>query len=216
MHHADREQAGQALAAALALRRYADPVVLALPRGGVPVGLEVALALGAPLDLIMVRKIGLPGQPELAVAAVVDGDRPDIEVNEEIAESAGLDREALTRMAAPRLAEIASRRALYMAGRATVPLEGRTAIIVDDGIATGATIRAAMRAVRRQRPARLVLAVPVAPGDTLAALKPLADEVLCLSVPEPFMAVGAHYTAFDQVTDEEVIACLARAPGAGG
>jgi putative phosphoribosyl transferase len=213
MRFADRTEAGQRLAAALAGLDLAEPVVLALPRGGVPVALEVARTLGAPLDLVMVRKIGLPGQPEVALAAVVDGDRPDLEVNAEIAQQAGLDRLDIVKLAEPELAEITRRRALYMAGRKPVPLAGRTAIIVDDGIATGATIRVALRSVRRQAPARLVLAVPVAAPEALVPLRGLADDVICLLTPDRFWAVGAHYEDFSQVSDSDVIALLDQCKG---
>ena len=213
MRFADRTEAGQRLAAALAGLDLAEPVVLALPRGGVPIALEVARTLGAPLDLVMVRKIGLPGQPEVALGAVVDGDRPDLEVNAEIAQQAGLDRLDIVKLAEPELAEITRRRALYMAGRKPVPLAGRTAIIVDDGIATGATIRVALRSVRRQAPARLVLAVPVAAPEALVPLRGLADDVICLLTPERFGAVGAYYVDFAQVSDSDVIALLDQCKG---
>ena len=213
MRFADRTDAGRQLALALAKLDLPDPVVLALPRGGVPVAIEVARALKAPLDLVMVRKIGLPGQPEVALAAVVDGARPDLEVNEGIARQAGYNRLDIVKLAEPALAEIARRRAVYLAGRDPVPLGGRTAIIVDDGIATGATVRVALRSVRRQNPARLVLAVPVAPPEALAELAPLADDVICLLQPAHFIAVGAYYAVFDQVEDERVIALLAAAEG---
>lgn len=210
MRFADRTEAGQRLAAALADRDFADPVVLALPRGGVPVALEVARALKAPLDLFMVRKIGLPGQPEVAVGAVADGDRPDLDVNADIAQQAGLDRLDIVKLAEPELAEITRRRALYMAGRRPLPLTGRTAIIVDDGIATGATVRAALRSLRRQGAVRLVLAVPVAAPAALSSMRDLADQVICLSAPEDFRAVGAYYADFSQLSDDDVIAMLKR------
>jgi len=207
----DRIAAGRALAKALVERNYPDPVVLALPRGGVPVGLEVARALGAPLDLVMVRKIGVPFQPELAAAAVVNGAHPEIVVNEEIAAHAGLSRNELDRLADVQLQEIKRRRGIYLKDRAQVPVEGRMAIVVDDGIATGATVRAALKAVRRQRPAKLVLAVPVAPADVLEALSGDVDEIICLETPEFFYAIGAHYIDFGQVSDEEVVRLLAEA-----
>lgn len=213
MRFADRTEAGQRLAAALSDLDLVEPVVLALPRGGVPVALEVARTLGAPLDIVMVRKIGLPSQPEVALGAVVDGDRPDLEVNADIAQQAGVDRLDIVKLAEPELAEITRRRALYMAGRKPVPLTGRTAIIVDDGIATGATIRVALRSVRRQAPARLVLAVPVAAPEALVPLRSLADEVICLVTPERFRAVGAHYADFAQVSDSDVIALLGQSKG---
>jgi putative phosphoribosyl transferase len=211
MRFADRTEAGQKLADVLAGRSLERPVVLALPRGGVPVAIEVARALDAPLDLVMVRKIGLPGQPEIALAAVVDGGRPDLEVNEDIALQAGLNRLDIVKLAEPELTEIARRRALYLAGRKPVPLAGRTVVIVDDGIATGATMRVALRAVRRQGPARLILAVPVVPAALLDSLRDLVDEVICLHAPEAFGAVGAWYADFTQVADADVIAMLAQA-----
>lgn len=213
MRFADRTDAGRQLAVAVAAFDLEDPVVLALPRGGVPVAVEVARVLKAPVDLVMVRKIGLPSQPEVALGAVVDGPRPDLEVNEDIARHAGYNRLDIVKLAEPALAEIARQRGVYLAGRDPVPLAGRTAIIVDDGIATGATIRVALRSVRRQGPARLVLAVPVAPPEALAQLAPLADDVICLLQPASFMAVGAHYAVFDQVDDDKVIALLAATAG---
>lgn len=207
----NRIAAGQALAEALVKKDYADPVVLALPRGGVPVGLEVARTLGAPLDLVMVRKIGVPYQPELAAAAVVNGAHPELVVNEAIAAQVGLSRKELDRLADVQLQEIKRRREIYLKDRAQVPVEGRTAIIVDDGIATGATVRAALKAVRRRKPAKLVLAVPVAPADTLDAIRGDVDEVICIETPEFFYAIGAHYIDFGQVPDEEVVRLLAEA-----
>ncbi len=166
---ADRATAGRALAAQLLRLHLPAPiVVLALPRGGVPVAAEVARALGAPLDLLLVRKIGVPWQRELAVAAVVEGDPPQIVVEEDVQRSAGVDAQYIEAQAASELREIARRRQAYLRGRAAVDVGGRTAIVVDDGIATGTTVRAALRALRRRHPARLVLAVPVAPADTRA------------------------------------------------
>lgn len=211
MRFADRTEAGQRLAKALDSYEFQNPVVIALPRGGVPVAFEVAQALHAPLDLVMVRKIGLPDHPEVALAAVVDGPRPDLEVNAEIAAQARLNRLDIVRLAEPELAEIARRRALYLPGRASVPLAGRVVIVVDDGIATGATARVALRALRRQFPARLIVAVPVAAPDALAGLENLADTVVCLQAPKEFGAVGQFYDDFTQVSDAQVIALLAQA-----
>jgi putative phosphoribosyl transferase len=215
---ADRTQAGRALAEALLALRLAPPVVvLALPRGGVPVAVPVARALRAPLDLLLVRKIGAPWQRELAVAAVVDGEPPDIVVDEQTLGYAGVDRRYVEAEAETALQEIRRRRALYLGGRAAVAVEGATVVVVDDGIATGTSVRAALKALRRRAPARLVLAVPVAPHDTLAALRAEVDDLVCLATPEPFHAVGAHYVDFHQVNDDEVLAALhaasrARAP----
>lgn len=212
----DRGDAGRRLAAALAARAYPDPVVLALPRGGVPVAAEVAQALKAPLDLVLVRKIGVPVQPELAAGAVVDGDPPVIVVNESVAAAFGLDARAIQALADRQLEEILRRRRLYLSDRPPVALTGRTVIVVDDGVATGATMRAALRAVRRHAPGRVVLAVPVAAGDSLDSLRPEADEVVCLETPAAFVAVGAHYEDFRQVEDEDVIRLLRAQPAAGG
>ncbi len=201
----NRTEAGKVLATELVAKGYDDPVILALPRGGVPVGIEVARALGAPMDLVMVRKIGVPWQPELAAAAVVNGDDPKIVINEEIAAHAGLSHEEIERLAQIQLKEIQRRREVYLKDRAAVPVEGRTVIVVDDGIATGATMRASLKAVRQQRPGKLVLAVPVAAPDTLASMRAEVDEVICLMQPEPLFGIGAHYADFGQTTDDEVI-----------
>lgn len=208
----DRIEAGQVLGNLVAARNYDRPVILALPRGGVPVAAEVARRIGAPLDLVMVRKIGVPGQPEIAAGAVVDGDRPEIVVNEDVARHMGLAHEDIERLSKPELETIAKRRALYLKGRRSADLAGRSAIVVDDGIATGATMRAALRAVRRQTPGRIVLAVPVAAADSLALLRGEVDEVICPVVPAWFGAVGAFYDRFDQTSDDEVIRLMAEAP----
>ncbi|MDP1646597.1 MAG: phosphoribosyltransferase [Rubrivivax sp.] len=206
---ATRTEAGRALARRLVAAAYPPPVVvLALPRGGVPVAAEVARALGAPLDLLLVRKIGAPWQPELAVAAVVDGNPPDIVVDETTSRLTGVDRHYIDEQAAQEMREIERRRGVYLRGRTPVPVAGATVIVVDDGVATGTTIRAAMKALRRRHPARLVLAVPVAPADTLVELQAEADEVICLAQPEPFHAIGLHYGDFHQVSDAEVLAAL--------
>jgi putative phosphoribosyl transferase len=207
----DREEAGRRLAAAL--RRFAggEVVVLALPRGGVPVAFEVARELEAPLDLVLVRKIGAPYQPELAVAAVVDGERTDVVVNEDVASELGVTHAYIDAEAKRQVGEIERRRQAYLDGRDRVQVTGCTAIVVDDGIATGATVRAALRAVRRRAPARLVLAVPVAPRDSLDSLRGEVDEVVCLATPDPFHAIGPFYHDFRQVDDDEVRALLARA-----
>ena len=204
----NREEAGRKLAELLADRSLPDPVVLALPRGGVPVGIEVARRLRAPLDLVMVRKIGVPFQPELAAAAVVNGDAPQIVVNERVAASVGLSRDDIAAMAEVELREIARRRAVYLRGRPPIPVAGRTTIVVDDGIATGATMRAALRAVRLRAPARVVLAVPVAPPDTLDTLSGEVDEVVCVVRPSSLGAIGAYYCDFRQVDDATVIRML--------
>jgi putative phosphoribosyl transferase len=210
---ANRRAAGRALARALARKHLADPVVLALPRGGVPVAAEIASRLEAPLDLVLVRKIGVPLQPELAAAAVVDGAAAEIIANDDVMAAAGLRHADIEHLARRELAEIERRRVIYLQGRARVPLEGRTLIVVDDGIATGASIRAALRALRRRRPAALILAVPVAPADIIAALRSEVDDIVCLKTPDPFYAIGMHYRDFAQLSDEAVVRTLARAKG---
>jgi predicted phosphoribosyltransferase len=208
----DRRDAGRKLAAALAGYKDQRPVILALPRGGVPVAAEVASALNAPLDLILVRKIGLPSQPELAMGAVVNGDMPVIVRNEDVIRLAGIDESDFKAVCDSELAEIERRRQRYLAGRERADVTGRAAIVIDDGIATGATTRAALRAIRMRSPKVLVLAVPVAPTDSLAAMREEADAVICLEDHEFFGAIGYYYSDFRQVSDEEVIATLGRFP----
>jgi putative phosphoribosyl transferase len=204
----DREDAGRQLAAHLVRYKDQHPVVLALPRGGVPVAYEVARALEAPLDILVVRKLGAPGQPELGIGAIVDGDHPDGVLNENAIAALGVDRAYLEGEIQRQLREIHRRQAAYRSGRPPVAVEGHTAIVIDDGLATGSTMRAALRGVRRAQPARLVLAVPVAPPDTLASLAAEVDDVVCISTPEDFGAVGRFYRNFDQTTDEEVVRLL--------
>lgn len=209
---ADRADAGRRLAARLVRLAGTDIAVLALPRGGVAVGFEIAAALNAPLDLVLVRKIGAPGMPELAVAALVDAGGEVVRVvDERVAGDAGLPPAYLDREALREERELARRRAVYGAARPPVPLLGRTAIVVDDGIATGTTMRAALLAVRRRDPARLILAVPVAPAETLEALRSEVDEVVALETPEDFLAIGQFYEDFHQMSDGEVLALLERA-----
>jgi len=206
----DRSEAGRRLAAALTRHKVDDPIVLALPRGGVPVAFEVAEALDAPLDVVLVRKIGAPGHPELGLGAVVEGAEPRLVLNEEIVRLVAPDPAYLAAEEARQLNEIDRRRRLYRGTSEPLAAHGRTVIVIDDGIATGGTMKAVLRALDRARPARRVLAVPVAPGDSIAALACEADEVVCLAIPDPFFAVGAHYHDFNQTTDEEVVALLQR------
>jgi predicted phosphoribosyltransferase len=208
----DRSEAGRKLAAALAGYKDQGPVVLALPRGGVPVAAEVARALEAPIDLILVRKVGVPFQPELAMGAVVDGAAPIIVRNEDVIALAGIEESAFKAVCDRELAEIERRRRLYLGSRERVEVAGRTAIVIDDGVATGATTRAALRATRMRNPARLVLAVPVAPTDNLAELRSQADDVVCLEDHAFFGAIGFYYSDFRQISDDEVIEILARFP----
>ena len=212
----DRCDAGRRLAEPLLRFKDERPIVLALPRGGVPVGFEVARALDAPLDLVLVRKIGAPFQPELAVGAVVNGDQPETVVNRGIVEELQIPGSYLEQESARQLEEIGRRRRLYRAGRTKVEIRDRTAIVVDDGIATGATMEAALHATRRAGPKRLVLAVPVAPPDTIERLRPQVDEVVCLATPAWFAAIGMFYEDFEQLTDDDVVGLLERAAERGG
>lgn len=212
MSFRNRSEAGRKLAAALARYKGHAPVVLALPRGGVPVAAEVAAALDAPLDLILVRKIGVPFQPELAMGAVVDGAAPVIVRNDDIIRLAGIDEAEFKAVCDSELAEIERRRQRYLGGRERADVAGRTAIVVDDGVATGATTRAALRATRMRNPNRLVLAVPVAPTDSLAELRDDADDVVCLEDHASFGAIGFYYSDFRQISDDEVIEILQRFP----
>ena len=204
----NREMAGRLLAARLALRAPLRPVVYALPRGGVPVAIEIAKGLNAPLDLLFVRKIGVPSEPELAAGAVVDGERPDIILNEDICRAAELTESEVASLAAAELKEIERRRALYLRGKDPAPARGRTAILVDDGVATGASMEAAIAAVRRRAPDRIIVAAPVAAHRSADVLQGLVDEVLFLNVPESFCGVGEFYRDFHQLDDQEVIALL--------
>ena len=210
MRFRDRAEAGRLLLERLQDIDPANTVVIALPRGGLPVGAVIAEGLGVPLDVILVRKVGAPMQPELAVAAVTDGEEMQVTVNEDIKAELGLSDEEIEELARRQLPEIERRREAYYEGRKPTPLAGKTVIVVDDGVATGATVNSALRLIRRQKPRRLVLALPVAPADAVARLEQHADEVICLSTPVPFYAVGAHYADFSQVDDAEVIETLRR------
>lgn len=207
----DRADAGRRLAATLARFRSGNTLVLALPRGGVPVAFEVARTLGAELDVLIVRKIGAPGQPELGIGAVVDGESPQVVINRQLAALAGADDTYVEAETQRQLAEIARRKRAYRGDRPNPDVAGRTVILVDDGIATGGTMRAALRALRRKQPERLVMAVPVAAPDSIAELALECDEIVCLAQPFPFHAVGVHYADFQQTEDDEVVRLLAAA-----
>ena len=205
---ANRRAAGRQLAERLQHLRPDHPLVLALPRGGVPVGFEIASSLGAPLDIVLVRKVGVPWQPELALGAVVDGADPQVLINEDLAAELGIDQSYIASETTRQLEEIERRRKIYFGSRPPASLVHRTVIIVDDGIATGSTIRVALRAVKKAGAERVILAVPVAPNDTLLQLRQEADEIVCLLLPDPFIAVGAHYLEFSQLADDEIIPLL--------
>ena len=206
---ASRDEAGRELARHLLKMRDQAPVVLALPRGGVPVAARVAEALNAPLDLMLVRKIGVPGHRELAVGAIAGAEGQTMVTNPAVAAMEGLNERDIDQLADAERAELRRRQALYLNGRAPVALAGRTVILVDDGIATGATAKAALLAIRKAAPKRIVLAVPVASDDAVADLRPFADDIICLEIPPMFYAVGAHYRDFPQIDDTEVIETLA-------
>jgi len=212
MRFRDRVDAGRRLAAALAKYKNLDPLILALPRGGVAVAAEVAEAFQAPLDIILVRKIGAPYQPELALGAIVDGNEPVIVRNPRIIEGTATDENTFRSLCQDELKEIERRRKLYASERGSLELRGRVVIVVDDGIATGATARAALRALRARSPEKLVLAVPVAPRDALQEFREMADDVVCLTDLGLAGAIGFFYDDFRQMTDKDVIDTLAHFP----
>jgi predicted phosphoribosyltransferase len=208
----NRADAGRKLARALSGYKDQRPVILALPRGGVMVAAEVAAALDAPLDLILVRKIGVPAQPELAMGAVVDGADPIVVRNDDVIRLAGVDESEFKSVCDAELAEIERRRRRYIGSRERAELAHRVVIVIDDGIATGATTRAGLHAVRKRNPVKLVLAVPVAPSEALPEMRQEADDVVCLEDYEAFGAIGFYYSDFRQVSDQEVIDTLVRFP----
>lgn len=206
----NRDEAGLLLAERLLHLRLPRPMtVIALPRGGVPVAAMVARVLNVPLDLLLVRKIGAPGQPGLALAALADGHPPQLVTDDRIWLATGDWADDFESQARDALFEIARRRQVYLHGRVRPDLRGRTAVVVDDGIATGTTMRAALLALRKRQPARLVLAVPVAAHESMAMLRTLVDQVVCLAEPQPFGAVGRYYIDFEPVGDNDVLSALA-------
>lgn len=206
----DRQDAGRRLADALQSLKSEDAVIFALPRGGVPVAAQIAEALDAPLDLVLVRKIGAPFQPELAMGAVANGGDMVVVRNEDVIALAGVTETQFHRTLAHEIEEIERRRRLYFGDRPRTEAKGRVAIVVDDGVATGATTRAALRAIRARAPERLILAVPVAPTETLDELRGEADDIICLESHEYFLGVGCYYADFRQTEDPEVIELLDR------
>lgn len=205
----DRQQAGQELGKRLLHLREQNPVVLAIPRGGVVVGYEVARTLGAGLDILVPRKIGAPYEPELAVGAVTEDG--SLVLDNELLQSLGVREDYIEDETKRQIAEIERRNRLYRSGRQPVDLKGKAVIIVDDGLATGATMRAAIKYLKKKNPKGIVVAVPVAPPEIIQRLKGEVEEVICLSTPEPFYAIGQFYQSFDQVEDEEVITLLTKA-----
>lgn len=205
----DRRDAGRRLAERLAERvGIGDTVVLALPRGGVPVAEPVAERLGAPLDVVLVRKVGVPWQPELALGAVSTGDTTFL--NDDVLAATGLDPEEIEEVVRRERRELERREALYREGRPPTDVKGKTVVLVDDGIATGATVRAALRALQERGAARTVVASPVAPPETVASLLEEADDVVCLKTPDNLQAIGLWYDDFSPVSDEEVTRVLQR------
>lgn len=209
---ANRSEAGRELAREVARKQFERPLVVALPRGGVPVALEIARTIGAPLELVFVRKIGVPGHSELAAAAVVDGGEAEMVLNEGVLAEFGLTEDSLHRKNAAALLEIERRRRVYATGQLPRSMAGRTVIVVDDGLATGASMKAAIIALRRKAPKAIVVAVPVAPRDAVDELRSIADDVVCLRQPKNFMALGHHYKDFHQLSDAEVVELMQSAP----
>lgn len=210
MKFRDRAHAGRQLAALLQRRGgFADAVVLALPRGGVPVAFEVARALRLPLDVLVVRKLGLPAQPEYAFGALAGDGVP--EIDEHLVRTLDLRPSEIDAVVRAELAELARRTQVYRGDRPACEVQGRTVLVIDDGLATGATMRAAVRGLRRQNAGSVIAAVPVASPEACEALQREADDVLCVRCPTVFRAVGAWYEDFSQTTDEEVCALLAQA-----
>ena len=207
----DRTEAGKALGGELAKLRLPRPVVLALPRGGVPVAAEIAVLLKAPLDLVIVRKVGAPGNPELAVAAIVDGNPPDIVLNREVIEAYQLDDEVLATLIDEERQELLRRRALFRGTKQPLSIEGRTVILVDDGAATGTTMKVALKALRRRSPRELIVALPAASTGALNSIAAETHRLICLAHPEPFRALSCHYQLFDQLSDEDVLRILREA-----
>lgn len=202
----DRYDAGQKLAQPLARYAHEHPLILALPRGGVPVGYEIAHALKAPLGVFLVRKLGAPGHAELGIGAVAQGGLKVL--NQEIIHYLGVSPEYLSMIEQKELREIESRLARYHLENKPPDITGKTVILVDDGLATGVTAKAALEALKQLRPKKLILAVPVGSMEGLSLLKPLVDEVVCLQIPADFMAVGLWYQHFDQTEDQEVLTLL--------
>jgi predicted phosphoribosyltransferase len=214
MRFHDRTDAGRQLASLLTAHAHRhDVVVLALPRGGVPVAVEVARALGAPLDIFVVRKLGVPGHPELAMGAIATG---GVQVlNDDVIDELDIPCELVEQAAVRERLELERRDCLYRGDRATPQLTDRTVIVIDDGLATGSTMEAAVSALRQHNPSRIIVAVPIGSAEACLRLKRVADDVVCADTPTPFDAVGRWYERFDQVGDEEVIGWIQKAEAGG-
>lgn len=208
---ADRADAGRSLASLLAARGFDGPVIFALPRGGVPVALPIAKALGAPLDLLLVRKLGVPWQPELGFGAIAEGLEEPL-LNPDIIAHTGLNADMIAPVLAAERQELARRAVLYLKGRKRLDPKGRNVILVDDGLATGFTARAALQALRQRGAARLVLAVPIAAPESVAVLKDLADEIIAVETEEFHGGISASYGDFHQIGDAEMLGMLAGTP----
>jgi putative phosphoribosyl transferase len=208
----DRYDAGRQLAARLVDKAAENPLILALPRGGVPIGYEVAKALGAQMDLLMVRKIGAPGWPEYGIGAVIDGSDPHLVLNEEVVRQIAPSPNYIQAEMRRQLREIERRRLIYLGERRPVSVTDRTVIIVDDGIATGSTVKAALQGVHKNKPKKIILAIPVAARSTLVELEDQCDEIICLYTPSVFGAVGNFYNDFTQTEDNEVVALMEDIP----
>lgn len=211
MTFADRNEAGLLLAERLSGLKLPLPLVLALPRGGVPVAAPIAKRLHAPLDVGFARKLGAPHEPELAIGAVVDCDPPEVVLNESLVKHLKIDEAFIQQTIVRELAVLAQRRGVYVGLQPDAKPSGRTMVVVDDGVATGMTMQAALRSIRKQGPKRLLVAVPVASRDALAMLQQETDEVVCLSSPRRFGSVGSFYRAFEQVSDADVTMLLQEA-----
>lgn len=207
--YADRRDAGRALVPEIKRIELTDPIVLGLPRGGIPVAFEVAIAIGALLDVLVVRKLGAPFQPELALGAIASG-RICV-LNEELLDLPGIDEAVIEKIVAGETKELERRESLYRGHRPYPELQQREVIIVDDGMATGATMRAAAQSVRAREPAKLLIAVPTASAQAVQSVEDTVDRVICLDTPAPFYAVGNYYLNFGQTTDDEVRSLLREA-----
>lgn len=211
----NRTTAGEALVSKLQPFASSNTIIYALPRGGVPVAAPVSKALRAPLSLLFVKKIGAPGHPELAIGAIVDGEEPTQILHKDIVGSLHVSERYISAESEAALTEIERRHGLYSGLYARLSSKNKVAIVIDDGLATGASMEAAIKALRQQDAQQVIVAVPVAPSDTIAKLRELADDVICLKTPSPFWSVGEHYQEFPQLADADVMEILNRRLGNG-